>query len=702
MKDLGALRRVAAVALWMGFLVADAAVAVAQKPPGGGGAASPAASPAAGPSAGAPAAGGSGLQGISYTRDSWDTSLNALPSPRTFGIDDDEVASFWDIFNGKSLRKDVMIFCYTLKLNPSATNPFILEPTPPVIGAGGKVNGNELCQNQSKSLVKARSLLANRYLVFRIDTTEIPDEILNRIQTLNINVTSQAGTSLNSQRGPGVNPATTQPSFALLSGPRFLCPLVVPAPGKQPVVDQYFLANLPLRNALCPATSTGVYYLAWPGPLIGDAIPSVSINLIYTPVAAALPWAPNTFYPAGTIVYADNGTGHYYLALSSDVSSSMAPFFKGAVTKEKVVKDAPVAPLAWAPAAAPAAGVPALAWAPNTAYAVNAVVSDGAGHYFKANHAGISGQVAPAFPVAGGAPVPEPTGAVIYVDSGTTLPTGAKVKIWQPSSPYSIGDVVLDPGTGHYFSVVQAGTSGGTTPKFVIPDPKIASESGFSDFQWQDLGATLPAATAVGTQGSDQTVNVLNLTYPQVHVLSRFNLTSGVIVSSLKPPQVTSYSASYLTDSLCANLSGNCTVYTSVKGGHLIDPVLGVSVYAFKPLDAEAPFKWTDLLFPAPTLNISLSSPTTNFHIGMAHEFFVRNLQIGYGVSIVNETRLAGTIASEPETYVPAGTSPVTPATYTVITGSPQASLYTAKRFNYGGYAGFTFNITGFIQSLIP
>jgi len=180
MKDLGALRRVAAVALWMGFLVADAAVAVAQKPPGGGGAASPAASPAAGPSAGAPAAGGSGLQGISYTRDSWDTSLNALPSPRTFGIDDDEVASFWDIFNGKSLRKDVMIFCYTLKLNPSATNPFILEPTPPVIGAGGKVNGNELCQNQSKSLVKARSLLANRYLVFRIDTTEIPDEILNR------------------------------------------------------------------------------------------------------------------------------------------------------------------------------------------------------------------------------------------------------------------------------------------------------------------------------------------------------------------------------------------------------------------------------------------------------------------------------------------------------------------------------------------
>jgi hypothetical protein len=84
----------------------------------------------------------------------------------------------------------------------------------------------------------------------------------------------------------------------------------------------------------------------------------------------------------------------------------------------------------------------------------------------------------------------------------------------------------------------------------------------------------------------------------------------------------------------------------------------------------------------APTFDISLSSPTTNFHVGFASELLVRNLQLVYGASLIQETRLAGTTAGEP-------------------VGVP-GTLLTAKKANYGGFFGFTFNISGFIQSLIP
>jgi hypothetical protein len=105
-----------------------------------------------------------------------------------------------------------------------------------------------------------------------------------------------------------------------------------------------------------------------------------------------------------------------------------------------------------------------------------------------------------------------------------------------------------------------------------------------------------------------------------------------------------------------------------------------VTVYAIRPLDAERSFKPSDLL-PAPTFDISMVSPTSNYHVGFSSEFLMRNLQLVYGASFVQETRLAQPIAN--------------------FNGQP-ISLSTSKKEHYGGFVGFSFNITGFVQSLFP
>jgi|GEM_PF-4946536 len=795
MNGQHAVRKCVSNTLLIAIFAFAIGVAAAQGPGKGGGANSAASQSSAAPAGQSPApgaaaaaasgagSGGASLQGFSYSRASWE-EIHAMPAPSSFQLSDDDIGHFfWDDLAGHSFRKDVVVFCYSLKKNPSAADPLVLEPTrilpeetEPGKQQGLKPYSRELCANQVHSAHKAVSLIMGRYLVFRIDMNEdeIPPDMWKRIETLNINVTNQAGSSFNSQRGPTLNPATVRPSMALTAGWKYPCP------GKTAQLDQYKLAGLPLRYAFCPDSGNEdmkkklkhVYYLVWPGPLLGDTVASVSINVIYTPVAAALPLKPNTFYPAGTIVSADNETGHYYLAVNGGVSSETPPHFAQAVTEVETFHEEGSTGLRWKDAGeipskspgnwkentaydknawvsfggqcyqAAASGKsgskndskdefspnpdyldtvdndgtmpwiymgPCLlsptpqAWAPSTAYAKGTVVvppgqkDSTGGHYYSAESDGVSSANAPAFPV-DGTDVSESDG-IYYMDAGTTPPTTGALRIWEPHTLYRVNDVVLDARTGHYYTVVQGGISGPTprrvktdsaaaATEFFVPNPKTEpAQATDGTVQWQDLGSTLPAGTLVGNQPSDLTLNVLNLSLPQTHVLSYFNLASGVVVSSIKPPSINSVTAN--STSGCLPGVNSCTIYTSSKGGRLIDPVLGITVYAIKPLDAERPFRWTDTV-PAPTLDISLSSPTSNFHIGFASEFLVRNLQVVYGVSAVEESRLAGTI-----TYEPGNKSMPGP-------GTQATALYTSKKFNYGGFVGFTFNITGFIQSLIP
>jgi hypothetical protein len=95
-------------------------------------------------------------------------------------------------------------------------------------------------------------------------------------------------------------------------------------------------------------------------------------------------------------------------------------------------------------------------------------------------------------------------------------------------------------------------------------------------------------------------------------------------------------------------------------------------------LDAERPFRKHDLI-PGLTLGFSLSNPTTNFYMGGSSELFIRNLQLVYRFSLNRVTALDAASVQY---------SASTPATHQIY----------AK----GGFVGLSFNISGFIQSLIP
>jgi hypothetical protein len=746
---------------------------------------SPSTSPTSGASqsGGNSSSGGSALPGISYTRHSW-KQIEFLPAPQTFGMRNtlwwhDSISSHLDYFSKDTLRRNVTIFCYTLKPNPTAIQPFTLEPYPFNVSKAGK----ELCANAE---AHPKSLLMNRFLVFRIDLSHLSHVMRDRIQTVNLNITNQSGTSLNSQRGPTINPTPTGTSLASLSPQRYQnCD---DSSDKQ-LMEKFDVAGKPLRHALCDY-DPDTLYLMWPVELVGDTVPTVSINFIYTPVAPAQPWQKKTFYPAGSVIVSDthaHTNGHYYIADSSGISSNTSPSFGSGSAVEVLTEGNGSSGLSWmdmgyvtvtpTPPAwqahtpysfgslvvppAPGNGhyykainagtsgptsppfpvdgtcvadmsVPTATciskkkgeliwmdmgyftvnpapsiWAPNTTYASGALVTPpgGNGHYYRAMTAGVTGQTAPAFPVHFHAIVRESFG-VTWVDVGTAMPANTKLRVWTPKTAYQLGDTIQDQYSGHYYSVAQPGISGWVVPSFRISAPQIVTEG---SIRWRDLGTTLPASVSAATQPSDQTVNALNLTYPQIQVLGRFNLAAGVVVSSLAPPSITSYAYPSLSTSSTTGAppgpnspcptstststssadppvttttitSAACTVYTQTHGGHLVDPVLGVTVYAIRPLDAERSFKPSDLL-PAPTFDISMVSPTSNYHVGFSSEFLMRNLQLVYGASFVQETRLAQPIAN--------------------FNGQP-ISLSTSKKEHYGGFVGFSFNITGFVQSLFP
>jgi hypothetical protein len=637
-------------------------------------------------------------------------------------------------------------------------------------------NVNAKCSNVSA----VTPLLMNNILVLVIDTSELPSALLQRVKLINMNVTNQQGASL--------NPTPIRPSLTAgsASGP-----------------------ELGLSNELVRTRKP--YFLTWPNPLPGDTIPTVTVNLVYTPVAPALPWENDTFYPAGSIVISSDGrttNGHYYVALNSGISnSSPAPQFDAAAVPLPLFEDgtgvywinrgsanpAPVpAPLSWtkgmhskgenvtptspngnyyqalndgtsgtteptfptgegalvydgnadgltwvfvgltavsptpptwqknmpvakdafvvpAPAngyyyqaqtkggavsGTTASGPPAFptkvgdtvpdgtvtwknmgltvvnpattpAWQQGIAYSQNSLVTPptpGNGYYYRAQTDGVSGPSAPPFPATPGT-VTEHT-LLTWVDAGTSLPTNTKLKAWAPLTPFFVGDTTLYAPSGHYYSAIQAGVSGKTEPPFNVPAPKSTSENGGNDPQvrWQDIGAVLPASVSAGTPPSDLTVALLNYTYPQVHALSRFNLASGVIASTIRTPNILTIPASGTT----------LAMYKASRGVPIVDPVLAVTAYFGKGMDAERPFRRRDFI-PGATLAFSLQSPTTNYYVGFSSEFLVRNLQLFYGASVARVTSV-----------------------------SPTDATLQQQKFRAGGFAGFTFNITGFIQSLIP
>jgi hypothetical protein len=564
------------------------------------------------------------------------------------------------------------------------------------------------------SVSPSKPLLMNEILVLAIDATGIPQD---RFEILNLNLTNQQGTPINpTPIRPGLTAGTA-------TGPEVSSTYLEMEGGPRQRVAQ-------------------VYYLTWPNQLPGDTIVTVSVNLVYAPVAPALLWIPRTFYPAGSIVIskssASTTNGHYYLALNSAISSASPPSFNAAAVPVPTFPDGGPAGLTWtnrgrtavdskppewkagisyaqgAQVVPPGAGnghyyqaqtagksgpgVPAFrtdgnpfpdgtgstafqwtdmgfitfpSWQPNTAYAVGArvVTNPPNGYWYEATVGGVSGPNAPLFANGIGGVVMEAPN-LLWLDSGPApMPSTIKnLKSWAPQTAFFVGDGIFDPSSGHYYSVIQAGISDTTPPPFFIPAPTIVPQSVISedDVHWQDLGTTLPASVSVGIPPSDQTINLLTYTLPQVHALSFFNIASGVLVSSIKTPSFVN-----------KNTTGSGTPsWTTVYGAPIVDPILALSVY-LKPMDAERRWQASDMI-PAPTIGFSLTSPASNFYFGGSSEFpFVRNLQVVYGFSAAKVSVL------ETASLQNSNTTPVT-----------------RQVFAKGGFAGLSFNILGFIQSV--
>lgn len=394
-------------------------------------------------------------------------------------------------------------------------------------------------------------------------------------------------------------------------------------------------------------------------------------HLTWTDMGTKLPvpppseWMASHRYNTGDLVIPPHAisNNHYYRAKATGgVSGATPPQFSA----DRTMFDdgtnlswIDMGPLTLNPAPAP--------WSANTAFSIGAQITPNPpnGHYYQATRSGVTGPNAPAFPLSGNR-VAE-TDKLVWTDSGTTLPTGVKLKRWVADTPFMVGDTIQDQTTAHYYTVIQAGTSGDTSPVFLVPTPAIANEHD-GTIAWQDLGTSLPASVSTGQpQPSDQTVSAINYSFPQAHQLSYFTLTAGVALSSIQTRSFVNTSSA----------SASSPSWTTVKNGPIIDPILALTAY-IKPVDAERTWRlrWKDLT-PGPTIAFSLSSPANNFYFGGSSALLNRNIQILYGLSIARVSVL------EP--------------------ASQQASATTAatqSQIAKGGFIGLSFNILGFIQSL--
>lgn len=389
------------------------------------------------------AAGGGALPGLSWAQTSWPSQLR-FPSE----------------------LPHTRLLCFRLVYTYSATQPFVLErvapPTPPEppVQVGGK---------PCDLLDENNPLMMRERLVIGIDTskTTFPD----RVKLLNINLTTQQGNP--------INPSPVRPSFAG-SAPSTVTPLAPP---------------------------TGPFFLTWPDRLPGDVVPTLSINVVYTPVAPGAPWEAHTFYPAGSIVVKgldpdgkSSPNGHYYTALTGGISGTTSPEWPPNGPPPIEDHDPQVPPLSWKDQGSNSAGCGSAVkpWQPNTVYSAGTCVTSSDSRYWVAATTGVSWTREEPFHLAVAGSVKEDT-TLTWVDSGTTAPS-SPAKLWLAGMPHVVGDVITpDPPNGHFYTAIQGGTSGHTKRTFpimsadAVPDDKLPRlQVRDRDVTWEFLSATAP------------------------------------------------------------------------------------------------------------------------------------------------------------------------------------------------------------------
>jgi hypothetical protein len=589
-------------------------------------------------SAAAPSA---GLAGLSYDQAHWksDLSLPRIPSDKR------------------------VVTCYQLAYGASIAQPFVLTPVR-VISLEDATTANqpfcaactttaepdqdpamkEWCSRHSKGCWTPCSLIDNEHpilmgqtLVIGIDPTSVSRE---RLKILNLNVTTVQGTP--------INPTPVRPSFSATGG--------------------YVALG-----------GGGELYMTWPNSLPGDTLATVSVNLVYTPPAQGERWSRQTYYPVGSVVTSSRMDGHFYTAVGAGVSGTVEPVFQIALPSAIIDGD-----IVWAdagPAGAAASGKAPGVWLPTHAFNQgDAIVDPYNGHAYLSTSADKSKTGAATSepfslptPSAGtvqtaAAPREVSDGSIHWLAQPPSQVCNNK---WLPNHAYSNGNTV-GPYNGLCYSADAAGISGAPPiqPYFPASGPATVRESlsASNKLEWLDSGVIPPSTVASG-QASDQVVNLLNLQLPQTHAKSYYNLAAGIVYSSVRtrtfgiPPGTTNTSGEVQT-------SSNPT----------IDPVLLFTFYPW-PSDTESHCSFaTCFRQTAPGFNfgVSLTSPGSNYYGGVTIEV-LRNVQFVAG----------GTWAKSAELPKQAINLP-----------SNATAAITIQKFKLGAFAGLTFNISGFIQSL--
>jgi hypothetical protein len=299
----------------------------------------------------------------------------------------------------------------------------------------------------------------------------IPKEIWERFKILNLNITNQQGTSL--------NPTPIRPSLAAGT-----------ATGPLLGSDDYTaFANILGVPQVKKDEDNRLYYLTWPNQMPGDTIPTVNVNLVYTPVAPALPWKKNTFYPAGSIVISDvtsGGTsttdGHYYVALTSGISGPDTPPDFDSARTDLLVTPVNGSGLEWRDMGPISVSPVPPIWKANTAYADGALVTPDPsnGRYYKAHASPVqSGAFEPGWPTASGATTWD--SCLSWKEIGAP-PRGATR--WAPSTVYAAGAQVVPMTANQHYYQAQEGTV--SAPAWPVNNGTVVAAS--PCLSWKDKG----------------------------------------------------------------------------------------------------------------------------------------------------------------------------------------------------------------------
>jgi hypothetical protein len=480
-------------------------------------------------------------------------------------------------------------------------------------------------------------------------------------------------------------------------------------------------------------------------PVQGVLVPDGNINWIFAPAGNTIQgWQNKHPYSVGNPVADPSNLKNVFVVASivSGKSGSLDPTFSTGFGQPSTVADGD---LLWADLGIDSGSSSLPKWLANFPYHIGDSVLGSNNHDYRVVHftAGVSGVDSSVFRILQSDTVQDPKTTIDedtgleWLDLGEIKPlhlnpcesNASKPNVWKPNASYTANCFILVHAVGHgrYYEALETEQSGDSSPFVNIVPP-------FS-IMWEDSGTTAPASVASG-QPADQTVSLINLSLPQSHSLSYFNISAGVAVDFKRPPifnfvsaagylnnyhgklpsgyvpapgaiSIPPTSTAYGVDSTTGctitvpeitppptpntNLAYECPVQTG-KGAHPVDPVLVLTLY-IPPVDAERSMRLPKFnkgfegirdYIPAPSFGLSLSNPTTNFFLGASNELFMRNVQAFYGLALHNV----------PVTLAPGSAQPIFGGSGTAPT------VGTVSKFQKGFFLGVTFNLTGFVQSL--